>query len=521
MKKYTIYILILITFIGFFGFVSTKKASADDYSLNGALGTCTLPVGSPMHWTWNTCFKDNPGTNWVEDSGTCVLHNLSYNSCTDSGFSGGKGVSSVKPSTTDTKWKDDVYGDCTFSNWSNTSCHEAPASKNGPGIFTPVFSGTPPLDGSLPLGTCLMTHVTDYSCTNHGGTMSSTSTVNYGATCTIPNVTQYNCTVTTSTWFKTLIADLLVGTNAGGNVTSTWYAPNTYTAGTVTPIDTSSYTLLQQLPNMTPTVDVTGTTALGSYWNIMIKIFIGLCAVLAVIMVMWGGIEYITSELISSKEEGKKRIMDAIFGLILAIGAWLLLNTINPNLLRTDFSSLISQAAYAQIAGSNSIYVKPASDSARCTPVTNTSSACTVANLTGTFGSNATSMSKICNVESSGNANNVSGTDKGTDGQAFSFGLYQINLLANGSLVTGTNGESCTNLFVRSDGSAIVGGNYINKSSSGAYSYNAMVAPGKQNAYNDCKAALLNPATNIKVASQLKLSAWKYSDNAVCPSAFQ
>lgn len=90
------------------------------------------------------------------------------------------------------------------------------------------------------------------------------------------------------------------------------------------------------------TYDPTGAGggALGAYLNIMIKLFIGICAVLAVIMIVMGGIQYMTSELISSKEAGKERIRNAIFGLLLALGAWTLLNTINPDLLKTDLTSL-------------------------------------------------------------------------------------------------------------------------------------------------------------------------------------
>jgi len=94
-----------------------------------------------------------------------------------------------------------------------------------------------------------------------------------------------------------------------------------------------NYTFLAPLPceNGTPgcvagkleTFDPTSTEAenskLGAYLNIMIRIFIGICAVLAVIMIVVGGIEYMTSELISNKENGKHRITGAIFGLVLAL----------------------------------------------------------------------------------------------------------------------------------------------------------------------------------------------------------
>ncbi|MCX6754986.1 MAG: M15 family metallopeptidase [Candidatus Nomurabacteria bacterium] len=78
----------------------------------------------------------------------------------------------------------------------------------------------------------------------------------------------------------------------------------------------------------------------GDYLNALIKVFIGLCAVLAMIMIVIGGIEYMTSELISSKEEGKKRITGALFGLIIALSSYALLNTINPAVLQICLNKL-------------------------------------------------------------------------------------------------------------------------------------------------------------------------------------
>lgn len=106
--------------------------------------------------------------------------------------------------------------------------------------------------------------------------------------------------------------------------------------------------------------DPTQNSNLGVYLNMMIRLFIGICAVLAVIMIVMGGIEYMTTELISSKEAGKERIRNAIFGLLLALGAWTLLNTINPNLLNTDLKSLTNVTVDVpvvnfQISGSSAL----------------------------------------------------------------------------------------------------------------------------------------------------------------------
>ncbi|MEK7471201.1 MAG: pilin [Patescibacteria group bacterium] len=112
--------------------------------------------------------------------------------------------------------------------------------------------------------------------------------------------------------------------------------------GFMTPIYFSlaeNYNLLAPLPKTDGTTMSSYPTQDGNlsvYLNLMIKLFIGICAVLAVIMIVMGGIEYMTSELPGMKSEGKERIRNAIFGLLLALGAWTLLNTINPNLLKTN-----------------------------------------------------------------------------------------------------------------------------------------------------------------------------------------
>ena len=127
-------------------------------------------------------------------------------------------------------------------------------------------------------------------------------------------------------------------------------------AQTSTP--TGNYNLLAPLPcpdgatGCTPdangnpvlsTYNPTDTNSIGGYLNLMIKIFIGICAVLAVVMIVMGGVEYMTSELIGNKEAGKNKIRNAIFGLLLALGAWTILNQINPKILNTDLSVSLPQ----------------------------------------------------------------------------------------------------------------------------------------------------------------------------------
>ncbi len=79
--------------------------------------------------------------------------------------------------------------------------------------------------------------------------------------------------------------------------------------------------------------DTAQNCAFGVYLRIIIKLVLGIAAVLAMIMITVGGIEYLTSELVASKEAGKGTITNAILGLVIALGAFLILNTVNPDLL--------------------------------------------------------------------------------------------------------------------------------------------------------------------------------------------
>lgn len=63
-----------------------------------------------------------------------------------------------------------------------------------------------------------------------------------------------------------------------------------------------------------------------------------IAAVLAVLMIVIGGLQYILSFSGSSKEEGRKRMTYAVGGLILALAAWLILNTINGSLTSVNFN---------------------------------------------------------------------------------------------------------------------------------------------------------------------------------------
>lgn len=105
----------------------------------------------------------------------------------------------------------------------------------------------------------------------------------------------------------------------------------------VAPVFAADYTLLAPLPLSGPGSQVEKTSA-TTYLEGMFKLLIGVAGALAVVMIIVGGIKYMSSDAIGGKSEAKETIQNAIWGLILAIGAWLILNTINPDLVKFNLN---------------------------------------------------------------------------------------------------------------------------------------------------------------------------------------
>lgn len=102
------------------------------------------------------------------------------------------------------------------------------------------------------------------------------------------------------------------------------------------------YTVLAPLPciqgsgvtcpqgNLKPATQVNFKT----YVQYIVNLAIALSAVTAVFMIVWGGFEYITSTIPGNKNDGKKRITNAVYGLILVLASYIILRTIDPRLVQ-------------------------------------------------------------------------------------------------------------------------------------------------------------------------------------------
>ncbi len=106
---------------------------------------------------------------------------------------------------------------------------------------------------------------------------------------------------------------------------------------------TATYTPLAPIQNNGTTIGASNTD-IGTYFSQMYQLGVGIATALAVLMVIWGGVEYVTTDAIGGKEEGKERIQNAILGLLLALGSYLILKTINPALLNTNTLNNIQKA---------------------------------------------------------------------------------------------------------------------------------------------------------------------------------
>ncbi len=94
------------------------------------------------------------------------------------------------------------------------------------------------------------------------------------------------------------------------------------------------YTPLAPLPGTTNGATTNLQTYLPGAFNLAVAVGAGL----AFVYITIGGVMYATSDAISGKSQGKEYIQNALWGLLLVIGAWVILYTINPRLLEFNFT---------------------------------------------------------------------------------------------------------------------------------------------------------------------------------------
>ncbi len=103
-------------------------------------------------------------------------------------------------------------------------------------------------------------------------------------------------------------------------------------------VKADEYTLLEPLPCIEGTGNncTTGETIpkinINTYIAYVFKFSIALAAFLAVVMIIWGGFQYLISESPIKKMDGKATITNAVLGLAGVLVSYLILRTIDPRL---------------------------------------------------------------------------------------------------------------------------------------------------------------------------------------------
>lgn len=121
-----------------------------------------------------------------------------------------------------------------------------------------------------------------------------------------------------------------------------------------------SFVALTQFPQIQA---LANSSSFATFVNTLYKICLGAGAVLAVIMIMVAGVQFMTSQgSVASNEKAKSRIQNAILGLILVLAPTIVFGIINPSILNlnlgSEFGGLkgagINQGAFATPTTANS-----------------------------------------------------------------------------------------------------------------------------------------------------------------------
>lgn len=99
----------------------------------------------------------------------------------------------------------------------------------------------------------------------------------------------------------------------------------------------TEYTLLAPIPLQGAGGPTSYTTNATTYVSGLFKLVIGIALGLAVLRLIYAGIKYMSTDAFGEKNEARSIIEEAMWGLLLAISAWLILNTINPRLVDIKF----------------------------------------------------------------------------------------------------------------------------------------------------------------------------------------
>ena len=104
----------------------------------------------------------------------------------------------------------------------------------------------------------------------------------------------------------------------------------------------TEYKLLAPIP-LTESGKVSESASTATYIPGLFRLMIAIATGLAVLMLIYAGIKYMSTDAFTGKEEAKGIIENALWGLLLAISAWLIVATIDPKLVSFNLSIPIQE----------------------------------------------------------------------------------------------------------------------------------------------------------------------------------
>lgn len=143
---------------------------------------------------------------------------------------------------------------------------------------------------------------------------------------------------TKSLVFAAVLVFLLTGTFAYTATAQT--TPTSGTSGNFCTGGTCTYQALEPLPG----VAQTGTVDFGAFVSGVFRLLFWLAGILAIGLLVFGGISYMTSEIVTKKFNARERIVAAFYGLGLLLISYLILFTINPKLVSSSLSFTATQS---------------------------------------------------------------------------------------------------------------------------------------------------------------------------------
>lgn len=81
---------------------------------------------------------------------------------------------------------------------------------------------------------------------------------------------------------------------------------------------------------------LSGSLTTENFIQALYNISIAAAAILVVVRLIWGGVQYMLSDVVTTKSSAVKQMQGALLGLLIIIGAVTFLQTINPSVLRLN-----------------------------------------------------------------------------------------------------------------------------------------------------------------------------------------